>query len=167
MRLRRLSIFLASAAFGASMSLSLAQQPIDKKIGHWYLWGASGYCMAYNRPDIEINESPYNALQFLLRKNSDPALVVYFWPKAMPENADVQLAVTLGPVHVLLLPAKSEYGSIARARLSDRLRQDIAQAPDKKIRIKIEGQEYGITVDVADAAAVFAALDDCAKQMLR
>jgi hypothetical protein len=159
-----LRIAALAAAIAWLPSFSLAQS-FDKRIGHWRVV-AAGLCLAFNRPANELNASPYNSLFLQLGKGGRWGLGINFWPKAVMANAEVQIAFAFGGSDFVRQRALafSDYG-VSLDEFSARLRDEMTKVANGLVSVTAEGLTTQLYFDIADIAAVFAALEECAKTL--
>lgn len=156
----------ALAALLAALPLAaLAQQPYDKRINHWRV--ASGtLCVALNRPYYELNASPFNALSINLNKDGRWSFWIYFWPKALKADADIPLVFSFGGRKDVKALGKA-FGDVGviLSNVGAEFRDDFAKAEKGELIVAAEGVTTQLYFDIADIAAVFAALEECAKTL--
>ena len=159
---RSLRIAAFSAVLAALPLAALAQPAFDKRIGHWRVV-AAGLCLAFNRPANELNEAPYNSLFLQLSRGGRWGLGINFWPKAFTTNAVVQIAFAFGGSDFVRQRALafSDYG-VSLDEFSARLRDEMTKAANGLLSVAAEGVTTQLRFDIADIAAVFAALEECA-----
>ena len=124
--------------------------------------------MALNRPYYELNASPFNALSINLTKDGRWSFWVYFWPKALKADADIPLVFTFGGRKDVKALGKS-IGDIAvtMSNVDSGFRDDFAKAQKGELIVAAEGLTTQLHFDIADIAAVFAALEECAKTLAK
>lgn len=154
-----------AAAIAALPPAAGAQQAFDKRINHWRV-GSGTLCIAFNRPFYELNASPFNALSISLNKAGRWNFWVYFWPKALKPDADIPLVFTFGGRKDVKALGKS-YGDIGviLENVGASFRDDFAKAEKGQLIVAAEGLTTQLHFDIADIAAVFAALEECRKTL--
>ena len=119
-----------------------------------------------NRPAGELNASPYNGLYVTLNKQGRWNFTVLIWPKALTREADVPLVFTFGGVKdVKALGKATEDYAVTMANIDSPFRDDVAKAQRGQMIVAAEGLTTQLHFDVSDTAAVFAALEECAKTL--
>jgi hypothetical protein len=162
-----LRIAAVAAALAALPPAAHAQQGFDKRINHWRV--ASGaLCVAANRPFHDLNASPFNALSINLNKDGRWTFWIYFWPTALKADADTPLVFSFGGRKDVKALGKSvgDVGVIL-ANVDSAFRRDFATAEKGQLIVAAEGVTTQLHFDIADAAAVFAALEECAKTLAK
>lgn len=154
-----------AVALAALPPAAQAQQAFDKRINHWRVTSGT-LCVALNRPFYELNASPFNALSINLTKDGRWTFWVYFWPKALKADADIPLVFTFGGRKDVKALGKS-FGDIAvtMSNVDSGFRDDFAKAQKGELIVAAEGLTTQLHFDIADIAAVFAALEECAKTL--
>ena len=155
-----------AAALAALPPVAHAQQAFDKRINHWRVAGAGTQCLAANRPFHDLNASPFNALSINLTKDGRWTFWVYFWPKAFKTDADVPLVFTFGGrKDVKALGKAFADMAVTLANVGASFRDDFAKADKGQLIVAAEGLTTQLHFDIADIAAVFAALEECQKTL--
>lgn len=159
----RITAFLAALA--VVPPAAQAQQAFDKRINHWRVISGT-LCVALNRPFYELNASPFNALSINLTKDGRWTFWFYFWPKALKADADIPLVFTFGGRKDVKALGKS-FGDIAvtMSNVDSGFRDDFTKAQKGELIVAAEGLTTQLHFDIADIAAVFAALEECAKTL--
>jgi len=159
----RIAVLAAAAAIPCAAS---AQSAFDQRIAHWRVSGAGSSCVAFNRPAYEVNAAPFNALSVSLNKQGRWNFTVYFWPKAFTPDADIPLVFTFGGTKDVkaLGKAADEYVVIL-GNIGASFRSDVANAQRGQMTVAAEGLTKQLFFDVSDTAAVFGALEACAKTL--
>jgi hypothetical protein len=154
-----------AAVLAALPAAAHAQQKYDKRINHWRVASATT-CVAANRPFHDLNASPFNALQINLTKDGRWSFWFYFWPKALKADADIPLVFTFGGRKDVKALGKA-VGDIAvvLSNVGASFRDDFAKAEKGQLIVAAEGLTTQLYFDIADIAAVFAALEECAKTL--
>jgi hypothetical protein len=154
-----------AAVLAALPPAALAQQAYDKRINHWRV-SSGTLCVALNRPFYELNASPFNALSINLTKDGRWSFWVYVWPKALKSDADIPLVFTFGGRKDVKALGKA-VGDIAvvLSNVGASFRDDFAKAEKGQLIVAAEGLTTQLYFDIADIAAVFAALEECAKTL--
>lgn len=154
-----------AVALAALPPAAQAQQAFDKRINHWRVTSGT-LCVALNRPFYELNASPFNALSINLTKDGRWTFWVYFWPKALKADADIPLVFTFGGRKDVKALGKS-FGDIAvtMSNVDSGFRDDFAKAQKGELIVAAGGLTTQLHFDIADIAAVFAALEECAKTL--
>jgi hypothetical protein len=157
---------IAVLAAAALPSAAAAQSAFDKRIAHWRISAGGASCIAFNRPAYELNASPVYALSVQLNKQGRWNCMVYFWPKTFTPDADIPLVFSFGGAKDVraLGKAAGEY-LVILSNIGASFRGDVAGAPQGEMEVRAEGVAGKLYFDVTDAAAVFAALEDCAKTL--
>jgi hypothetical protein len=157
---------IAVLAAAALPSAAAAQSAFDQRIAHWRIGAGGASCMAVNRPAYEFNAAPFNALSVQLNKQGRWTVMVHFWPKTFTPDADIPLVFGFGGAKDVkaLGKAVSEY-LVILPNIGASFRDDVAKAPQGEMEVRAEGVAGKLYFDVTDAAAVFAALGDCAKTL--
>jgi hypothetical protein len=160
-----LRIAAFAAALAALPPAAHAQQTFDKRINHWRV-SSGTLCVAANRPFHDLNASPFNALSINLTKDGRWSFWVYFWPKALKPDADIPLVFSFGGRKDVKALGKS-YGDIGvvLSNVDSAFRRDFATADQGQLIVAAEGVTTQLHFDIADIAAVFAALEECAKTL--
>ncbi|MCB1499884.1 MAG: hypothetical protein KDK07_08845 [Bauldia sp.] len=78
--------------------------------GHWTVMNYPAACRAVNRPPVDFNQTPFNALQITVRPGDRISIDVFFWPAAIDPAADNALAFGFGAGTPLILPATAAMG---------------------------------------------------------
>ena len=158
-----LRIAVLAAAALPSAAAAQSHRPANRPLAH-DAGGAS--CIAFNRPAYELNASPFNALSVRLNKQGRWNFTVHFWPKTFTPDADIPLVFSFGGAKDVraLGKAADEYLAIL-SNIGASFRDDVANAPKGEMEVRAEGVAGKLYFDVTDAAAVFAALEDCAKTL--
>jgi hypothetical protein len=161
-----LRITAFAAALAALPPAAQAQQAFDKRINHWRAVGSGTQCVAANRPFYDLNAAPFNALSINLTKDGRWTFWVYFWPKALKADADIPLVFTFGGRKDVKALGKA-FGDLAvtLANVGASFRDDFAKAEKGELIVAAEGLTTQLHFDVSDVAAVFAALEECAKTL--
>jgi len=160
---------LRIAAFAAALialpPAAQAQQTFDKRINHWRVFSGT-LCVAANRPFHDLNASPFNALSINLTKDGRWSFWVYFWPKALKPDADIPLVFTFGGRKDVKAMGKS-FGDVGviMENVGASFREDFTHAQKGELIVAAEGVTTQLHFDIADIAAVFAALEECAKTL--
>lgn len=156
---------LCAAALAALPPSAFAQKIFDQRINHWHVVGGSN-CFAFNRPYRELSATPFNALTIILTKDGRWSFSVYFWPNALKDDADTPLVFTFGERKDVKAHGKAFGGmAVLLANAGASFRDDFAKAENGALVVRAEGVKYGLHFDISDIAAVFAALEDCAKTL--
>ena len=157
---------IAVLAAAALPSAAAAQSAFDQRIAHWRISAGGASCMAFNRPPYELNAAPFNALSVQLSKQGRWNFMVHFWPKTFTPDADIPLVFSFGGAKDVraLGKAVDEYLAIL-SNIGASFRNDVANAPQGEMEVRAEGVAGKLYFDVTDSAAVFAALEDCAKTL--
>lgn len=165
--MRALLRMTALAAVLAALPLAAhAQQGFDKRINHWRVIAAGAQCVAANRPLYELNAAPFNALSINLSKDGRWSFWVYFWPNAFKTDADVPLVFTFGGrKDVKALGKAFASMAVTLANVGASFRDDFAKADKGQLIVAAEGLTTQLHFDIADIAAVFAALEECQKTL--
>ena len=165
--MRALLRMTALAAALAALPLAAhAQQTFDKRISHWRIASAGTQCLAANRPFHDLNASPFNALSINLTKEGRWTFWVYFWPKVFKTDADVPLIFTFGGrKDVKALGKAFADMAVNLANVGASFRDDFAKADKGELIVAAEGLTTQLHFDIADIAAVFAALEECQKTL--
>ena len=159
--------WLRIAVLAAALpSAAAAQSAFDQRIAHWRISAGGASCIAFNRPAYELNAAPFNALSVRLNKQGRWNFTVHFWPKTFTPDADIPLVFSFGGAKDVkaLGKAADEYLAIL-SNIGASFRNDVANAPQGEMEVRAEGVAGKLYFDVTDAAAVFAALEDCAKTL--
>ena len=159
----RMTVFATMLA--ALPPAAQAQQAFDKRINHWRV-SSGTLCIALNRPFYELNAAPFNALSINLTKDGRWTFWVYFWPKAFKTDADVPLVFTFGGrKDVKALGKAFADMAVTLGNVGASFRDDFAEAEKGELIVAAEGLTTQLHFDIADIAAVFAALEECAKTL--
>jgi hypothetical protein len=162
---------LRIAAFAAVLAAlppaAHAQQKYDKRINHWRVISGT-LCVALNRPYYELNASPFIALSINLTRDGRWSFWVYFWPKALKPDADIPLVFSFGGRKDVKALGKA-FGDVGviMENVGASFRDDFAKAEKGELIVAAEGLTTQLHFDIADAAAVFAALEECAKTLAK
>jgi hypothetical protein len=155
-----------AVSFAALPPAAEAQQAYDKRINHWRIASAGAHCLAANRPFHDLNASPFNGLSINLTKDGRWTFWVYFWPKALKTDADVPLVFTFGGRKDVKALGKAFADMAATlSNVGASFRDDFAKAEKGELIVAAEGLTTQLHFDIADIAAVFAALEACAKTL--
>jgi hypothetical protein len=154
-----------AAALAALPPAAHAQQTFDKRINHWHV-GSGTFCVAANRPLREVDASPFNALSISVSKAGRWNFWVFFWPKALKKDADIPLVFTFGGRKDVKALGKSfGDGGVIMENVDSAFRRDFATAEKGQLIVAAEGLTTQLHFDIADIAAVFAALEECQKTL--
>lgn len=160
-----LRMTVCAAALAALPFSAFAQQGFDKRINHWRV-SSGTQCVALNRPFRELNASPFNALSINLTKDGRWSFWVYFWPKALKADDDIPLVFTFGGrKDVKALGKAFGDGAVTLSNVGASFRDDFAKADKGELIVAAEGVTTQLHFDISDIAAVFAALEECAKTL--
>ncbi len=78
--------------------------------GDWTIYNTSAACRAVNRPMVDFNAAPFNALQIVARPGSRIGVEVFFWPGAIDPSAANELALGFGGPTPMILAATAPMG---------------------------------------------------------
>lgn len=103
--------FLIAAVVACCATAATAQQSTYyAERGHWMVYNGSTACRALNRPGLEFNAAPFNALQIVVRPGNRIGVEVFFWPGAVDPAAENVLALGFGGSAPFLVPAAATMG---------------------------------------------------------
>ena len=162
----RIAVLAAAVLAAALPSAATAQSAFDQRIAHWRISAGGTSCIGFNRPAYELNAAPFNALSVRLDKEGRWNFTVHFWPKTFTPDADIPLVFSFGGAKDVkaLGKAASEY-LVILSNVGASFRDDVANTLKGEMEVRAEGVAGKLYFDVTDAAAVFAALEDCAKTL--
>lgn len=82
--MRLLAFLLALGLTGAAQAQTNANFCAER--GHWTVALVGKVCRAFNRPAIDLDTSPFNALTLVARPGGELAVEVFFWPGAVTQG---------------------------------------------------------------------------------
>jgi hypothetical protein len=107
----RMMMTMMTALVACGASAATAQQSTYfAERGHWMVYNGSTACRALNRPGLEFNAAPFNALQIVVRSGNRIGVEVFFWPGAIDPAIDNALALGFGGSEPFLVPATATMG---------------------------------------------------------
>jgi hypothetical protein len=161
----------------AAFVLGLAAQPamaegyFQADMGSWHIFGKGTICTALNRPPLEFNMAPYNALQIRLDDKRQYELSVFFWPDAVPESVS-KIALTAEPNDTIRLKAKLIARDIGMVTVTEPLPQEFVRSLESGARLtflqaEVPDSKAKTDFDISAAPQVMAHLQTCAGVLAR
>ena len=161
----------------AVLVLALAAQPAAAEgyfqvdAAGWHVFGKGTKCTALNRPPLEFNMAPYNALQIRLDDKRQYELSVMFWPDAFPQSAS-RIALTAAPNDTVRLKAELVVKEIGMVTVTEPLPQDLVRSLEGGARLtflqaEVPDSKAKTAFDISALPQVLTHLQTCAGIMAR
>lgn len=164
----RRAIFLVLSLAGPR---AMAEGYFQVDMGTWHIFGAGTKCTALNRPPLEFNMAPFNALQIRLDDKGQHELSVFFWPDAVPQSAS-RIALTADPNDTIRLKAKLVAKDIGMVTVSEPLPQEFVRSLETGARLtflqaEVPDSKARTDFDISAMPQVMTHLRTCAAIMAR
>jgi hypothetical protein len=158
----RMPFLIAALVAGGATAATAQQSTYHAERGHWTVYSGSTACRALNRPALEFNYAPFNALQIVVRPGNRIGVEVFFWPGAVDPGAENALALGFGGSVPFIVPATAAMGDYMLAtgdvpELRERLQKAKALTAkpksDPKVTLSFSLDQIGWVMGALDACS--------------
>jgi hypothetical protein len=161
----------ATLVLGLAAGPALAEGYFQVDLGQWHIYGAGTKCTALNRPTLEFNQAPFNALQIRIDEKRQYELSVVFWPDSVPETTS-KIALTADPMDSIRLAAKLAIRQIGMVTVTETLptafvRRLESGALLSVLQAEVPDSKAKTAFDISNMPQVMMHLQNCAGVMAR
>ena len=162
---------IAALCLALCASPAVAEGYFQADLAQWHVFGTGKKCTAINRPPIEFNMAPFNALQIRLDSARQYELSVMFWPGSVPETTS-KIALTADPDDTIRPAASLKIEGLDMVTVTEPLPKEFVRRLESGPRLTILWAEVPdskakTAFDISDMPQVLSKLQDCAGVMER
>ena len=155
-----LALACASAVLTGPMAAAAQKNVYTAERGHWFVGLGGSACRAVNRPAVDFNGSPYNALNIVVRSVSRINLEVFFWPGAVA-GRELRLIFEFAGGPMLTLDAQPGIGDYALVSVEEPKLWRLLEDADR-LDVRLYGEPpHLLMFDLQDIDWVLERLTEC------
>lgn len=163
--------YCAALLMALASGSALAEGYFQVDLGQWHIYGAGTKCTALNRPAVEFNMAPFNALQIRIDEKRQYELSVMFWPDSVPENTS-KIALTADPIDTIRPAAKLAIKEIGMVTVTEPLPQEFIRRLESGalltvLQAEVPDSKAKTAFDISNMPQVMMHLQNCVGVMER